>query len=225
MTSQNHKDVCIPQSLKRSHDGSSNDHEEENQIPKRAKYGQGVEKNFDWFHKRAEQGHAVAQYNLGYFYENGQGVAMNLDLAFHWFQKSAEQGHAVAQYNLGYCYENGAVYWYEKSAEQGNASAQINLGYCYEYGYGIEMDFESAFYWYKKSADQGNATAQYNLGICYQKGQGGEINLDLAFHWFQKSAEQGDVDARRHAEVILLKENERLKAKIAEFENKVPNKK
>ena len=125
MTSQNHKDVCIPQSLKRSHDGSSNDHEEENQIPKRAKYGQGVEKNFDWFHKRAEQGHAVAQYNLGYFYENGQGVEMNLDLAFHWFQKSAEQGHAVAQYNLGYCYENGE---------------------------GVETNLDLAFHWFQKSA-------------------------------------------------------------------------
>ena len=55
----------------------------------------------------AEQGHAVAQNNLGVMYFNGQGVAQDYAEALKWYSKAAEQGHAQAQYNLGVMYANG----------------------------------------------------------------------------------------------------------------------
>ena len=47
----------------------------------------------------AEQGNAVAQYNLGYMYGNGYGVPEDHVLAYMWFNLSAAQGVEVAQGN------------------------------------------------------------------------------------------------------------------------------
>ncbi|NLK41150.1 MAG: sel1 repeat family protein, partial [Planctomycetes bacterium] len=97
----------------------------------------------DWYQetlKKAEQGHAAAQYNLGVMYANGQGVPQDYKEAVKWFRKAAEQGDADAQFNLGLMYANGrgvpqddkeAVKWFRKAAEQGDADAQFNLGLMY----------------------------------------------------------------------------------------------
>ena len=44
----------------------------------------------------AEYGKPLAQFNLGAFYLNGQGVQKNERLAYEWFRKSAAQGDARA---------------------------------------------------------------------------------------------------------------------------------
>jgi TPR repeat protein len=89
-----------------------------------------------WFRKAAEQGHAIAQYNLGNCYDNGWGVTQNYAEAVKWYRKAAEQGLAQAQYNLGICYENGwgvpqnkevAIKWYRKAAQQGLEEAKKSL--------------------------------------------------------------------------------------------------
>ena len=81
-----------------------------------------------WYQKAAEQGHAQAQCNLAWDYDNGCGVEEDPTMAVQWYQKAADQGHAQAQFNLGWDYNNGcgiekdpamAVYWYRKAAEQG----------------------------------------------------------------------------------------------------------
>ncbi len=55
----------------------------------------------------AKQGHAVAQYNLGLLYANGQGVPKDDAQARQWYEKAAVQGHAAAQVNLGGLYDYG----------------------------------------------------------------------------------------------------------------------
>ena len=42
----------------------------------------------------AEQGHAIAQYNLGVMYEFGHGVAQDYAEAVKWWRLAAEQCHA-----------------------------------------------------------------------------------------------------------------------------------
>lgn len=84
------------------------------------------------FEKAALQGHAKAQYNLGYCYKYARGISQNLQLAVYWFTEAAKQGNYHAQYNLGHCYEkeegvsknlSEALKWYEKAAEQGHEPA------------------------------------------------------------------------------------------------------
>jgi myo-inositol-hexaphosphate 3-phosphohydrolase len=77
---------------------------------------------------RAEQGNAVAQFNLGVMYKYGLGVAQDDDQAVAWFRKAAEQGFAGAQYNLGVMYRGArAVAWLRKAADQGHSGAQETL--------------------------------------------------------------------------------------------------
>jgi TPR repeat protein len=54
-----------------------------------------------WYRKAAEQGHALAQFNLGVMYSRGQGVERDRDLASFWITKAAERGDCGAQYMLG----------------------------------------------------------------------------------------------------------------------------
>ncbi len=56
---------------------------------------------------KAELGFYMAQYLLGYNYDNGVGVRENDTEAVKWYRLSADQGHTIAQFNLGYMYANG----------------------------------------------------------------------------------------------------------------------
>ncbi|GHT63435.1 hypothetical protein FACS189451_10160 [Bacteroidia bacterium] len=49
------------------------------------------------FKKAAEQGAAIAQYELGLCYENGKGVTKDYSQAAYWYKKAAEQGDAIAK--------------------------------------------------------------------------------------------------------------------------------
>ena len=51
--------------------------------------------------KKAEQGDAVAQLQLGLAYYNGDGINKNYSKAYYWFLKAIEQGNNDAQNYLG----------------------------------------------------------------------------------------------------------------------------
>ena len=155
--------------------------------------------------KKAEQGDADAQYNLGVLYDNDQGVSPDYNEAAKWYRKAAEQGHEKAQYNLGVLYDLGrgvrqdcseAAKWYRKAAKQGNASAQCDLGVLYFYGRGVSQDDNKAVKWSRKAAEQGDADAQCNLGVYYYFGRGVRQDYNEAAKWYRKAAEQGDADAQ-----------------------------
>ena len=55
----------------------------------------------------AEQGHVIAQYNLGHMYDSGLGVSQDYAEAVRWLRLAAAQGDADAQNNLGIIYMNG----------------------------------------------------------------------------------------------------------------------
>ncbi len=66
----------------------------------------------------ANQGDAVAQYNIASRYFTGSnGVPLDYVKAGAWLQKAAEQDHAAAQYNLGLLYYEGKGY----TADNGRA--------------------------------------------------------------------------------------------------------
>ena len=112
----------------------------------------------------AEQGQAVAQYNLGLLYANGQGVTKDDAKARQWYEKAAVQGHTEAQVNLGVLlmYARGgqqdykmAVYYLRLAANQGNDLAQRRLGQMYERGEGVQQDYVRAYMWYSLGTANG----------------------------------------------------------------------
>ena len=88
--------------------------------------------------KKAEQGDAAAQFNLGLMYADGDGVP-----------KDAVE----------------AVKWYRKAAEQGNTNAQYNLGNMYNRGEGVPRDLVQAHMWWNIAGAKGDEDAKKNLAI------------------------------------------------------------
>ena len=85
---------------------------------------------------KSEPGDAEAQFELGFRYATGEGVARDWTEAVKWYRKAAEQGHTGAQLLLGVCYVNGSgvaedmtegIKWIRKAARQGNDKAQVFL--------------------------------------------------------------------------------------------------
>ena len=88
------------------------------------------------FRKAAVHGNPGAMSSLGWCYEHGDGVEIDVKEAVRWYKKAAEKGHPGGQCNLGLCYERGvgveknaeeAVRWYSKAAAQGHAPAQKKM--------------------------------------------------------------------------------------------------
>ena len=69
----------------------------------------------DWYHtvtfrltrRWAEHRSSEAQFNLGYLYYIGKGVAQDYAEAANWYRRAADQGFVSAMYNLGFSYQNG----------------------------------------------------------------------------------------------------------------------
>ena len=127
------------------------------------------------FRPLAEQGVAVAQYNLGLMYRGGQGVPSD----------DAE-----------------AVKWYRLAAKQGHAGAQNLLGEMYAMGRGVPQNYAEAARWYRKAAERGDANAQNNLGLAYGKGQGVPQNYTQAHMWLNLAAAQGFGPAAENREIV-----------------------
>ena len=176
---------------------------------------QDYAKAMEWFRKAAVNGNADAQYNIGYMYHNGQGVAKDYAKALEWYGKAAANGNAAAQNNIGYMYQHGrklsrkyqhgqgvaqdyakALEWYEKAAVQENADAQNNIGYMYQHGQGVARDYAKALEWYKKAEANGHVGVHNNLGILYEKGLGVEQDYLKAMEHYQKAADKGNSRAQ-----------------------------
>ena len=149
----------------------------------------------------ADQGNALAQYNLGLMYADGHGVPRDYAEAVKWYRRAADHGDSAAQNNLGLMYVDGlgvpsdyaeAVKWFRLAADQGNAEAQFNLGLTHAQGRGLQKNDAEAVKWYRLAADQGDAKAQQNLGGMYDEGRGVPQNDAEAVKWYRLAADQGD---------------------------------
>lgn len=79
--------------------------------------------------RKADNGNAFAQSQLGWCYEYGAGVEKDLETAYLWYRKAADQGDAYSMNAVAKCYWNGrgvakdryeALRWYEKAAHSDN---------------------------------------------------------------------------------------------------------
>jgi TPR repeat protein len=146
-----------------------------------------------------------AQFNLGFYYMNGEGVARDPSAAVSWYVKSAVQGNAMAQNNLGICCATGngtkldpaqAITWWLKSAGQGNGNAACGLGRAYATGSGAPKDLVQSIFWYRRSAALGYVPAQLELARSYARGDGVTKDLTEAAKWYRLAAVGGNVIAQ-----------------------------
>ena len=147
----------------------------------------------------------VAQRNLGYSYNHGEGVARNAEKAAALYRLSADQGCAVAQFTLADMYSSGegviqnfeeAATLYRLAASQHCADAQGKLGNAHLYGKGVTRCFEQAMQWFRLAAGQGHALSQHNIGVMYTLGEGVPLSHKQALPWYLLAAKQGLSDAQ-----------------------------
>ena len=122
---------------------------------------------FEVYQGLADQGLAVAQFNLGLMYANGLGVSKDETEAMKWYRLAADQGRADAQYQLGHLsYQQNnfaeAVKWFRLAADQGRPDAQSNLGVMYAEGEGVSRDDVQALMWFILAAAQNHKDAIEN---------------------------------------------------------------
>ena len=152
------------------------------------------------YRRKADQGEALAQWQLGECYANGKGVPEDKAEAVKWLCKAVGQGYEPpfsfdsdlidSLGELGNEVKEEFTKMYSMKADQGDARAQWRLGKCYAEGAGIPEDKTEAANWYRKAAEQGYARAQFNLGNCYREGAGVPEDKAEAANWYRKAAEQ-----------------------------------
>jgi SH3-like domain-containing protein len=83
----------------------------------------------------AEAGDPEAQYNIGWMYLNGYGLAMNDSLALEWWQRASDQGYTDASFSIAMLYSLGegkvkkdmdkAIEYYLMAVEDGHEDANM----------------------------------------------------------------------------------------------------
>lgn len=115
----------------------------------------------------------------------------------------AEQGYEVAQSNAAFIldqkgarifsenetYPRALLHW-TRAAAQGYTVARIKLGDYHFYGYGTDVDYETAVIHYRLASEQQHsAQAMFNLGYMHEKGLGIKQDIHLAKRFYDMAAE------------------------------------
>ncbi|XP_066550394.1 protein sel-1 homolog 1 isoform X2 [Amia ocellicauda] len=115
----------------------------------------------------------------------------------------AEQGYEVAQSNVAFIldqkeakifgvnetYPRALLHW-NRAAAQGYTVARIKLGDYHFYGYGTDVDYETALIHYRLASEQQHsAQAMFNLGYMHEKGLGIKQDIHLAKRFYDMAAE------------------------------------
>jgi len=176
----------------------------------------------------AEAGDMKAQYEMGGYYETGQGVAHDMGVAAYWYKKAAEQGHVPAQYSLGKIYESGegikqdffaASKWYRLAASFGNhRDAQFNLAQMYFKGRGVDHDYGKAITFYRQAASQGHPVAQFILGAMYEEGWGVTQDYIVAYMWYKMAEPKAEETIAVNRSYNPIRALEKIKSKMNRYQ-------
>lgn len=162
-----------------------------------------VAQGIEHLKKAADKGSALAYFELGRMYQNGDenaGISPNLALAVEYIGKAAAQNMIEAQFLLATFYENGigvepdyrrAMALYRLAALHDHNEAESKLGQLYVLR-GNEQEKKEGVEWLNKAIqDSDNADAKTYLAYAYSKGIGVKQSDEKAFFWYQEAA---DVD-------------------------------
>lgn len=151
----------------------------------------------------AEMGFDLAQYELAFCYEEGEGVEQDIDQAIDWYAKAADQDYNPAWYSLGnIAYDREqyklAVQMWTRAAELGSKGAKARLGYLYKSQRPVN-NFQLAARWLREAVDDyqddASDTLIYHWAQCLEFGLGVDPDIEEAKRWYRKAA--GNDDAQQ----------------------------
>lgn len=141
-------------------------------------------------------GHALAEYSLGEFAENGYIGKPDLKEAIRYYQTSATKNYAQAQYKLGLLYEAGTIsansdvnafIFFERAAVQNHHPARYKIAMYYLNGIGGITKDEAKGRIHLMRATEG----QYPPALYKMAELSEEKELDLAISYYKRAADGG----------------------------------
>ena len=160
--------------------------------------------------KRAEEGDAHSQHEMGVNFQYGYGVPVDKQKSLEWFQKAAENGYSESMRALGIIYEGGigverdlkkAFEYFVCAVDAGNVKSLEKLAEFYKEGVVVHKNdnkarelLEAYVMQLQKNAISNNADAMWRLGQIYQDGNSLlkiPVNLQQAAYWYEKAADLG----------------------------------
>lgn len=165
--------------------------------------------------KKAENGDAYCQHEMGVNFHYGYGVPVDKQKSLEWFQKAAGNGNSESMRALGIIYENGigvgqdlkkAFDYFQQGVDAGNVKSMQKLAWYFEEGVVVEKDigkakelYERFFIELQKKAFGGDVDAMYRMGDIYQFGLP-LLNIPVfyqqAAEWYEKAANKGNMHAQ-----------------------------
>ena len=150
---------------------------------------QSFEKAYSLFMEEAEEGNALAMYDIGRMHMDGLGVVIDSDAAQAWYEKAliafseveAEKPMPYTQYRIGKMFAvglgtpkdyEGAADWFKMAVGKNHRYAQYSLAGLYYHGHGVDQSYSTAFNLYSRSATQNNPYASYELAKMLRDGIG-----------------------------------------------------
>ena len=130
---------------------------------------QDFERAFEIFLLEAENGNALAMFDIGRILTDGLGMDIDLIQSHEWYKKALIAFNKV----------EGRKPW---------KYTEYRIGKMYLQSLGTEEDYEKAAQWLTLSANQRYKFAEYSLGSLYYRGQGVEQSHGRAFELYLKSA-------------------------------------
>jgi len=165
--------------------------------------GQGVKRDLmkalELYQLAAQQGHSVAQYNLGRIHQNGlkhlnQVIAPNPALAEQYLRRAAAQGVVAAYHQLGILYytQGGRIKLASLTPEQ--------LKIWDKDGDGRVLPAENRLYQdahdhFLLAARQSYGLSLHALGVMYQQGHGVKADAARAAHWLEQAVQHEQPDS------------------------------
>lgn len=168
--------------------------------------------------EEAENGNALALYDIGRMHQKGIFVETDEEGAQEWYRQSLkaflcteeEKPKAYLEYRIGKMHQYAcgtkqdfakAAGWFQQAAFQGNKYAMYSLGMLYYRGEGVKQSYENAFRLFQQSHENENAYASYELAKMYEKDIGTEKQTEksdscyrIAFSGFLKMAKKSRDD-------------------------------
>jgi len=118
-------------------------------------YPQDYTKAFEYWHRAGELGHSMAYCNIGYAYNNGEGVGVDYKKATHYYEVAAMMGDEMARYNLGATEQNSgnmdrALKHYMIAVRGGKSNSLETIQKMYKLGYATREDYTIALRSYQQ---------------------------------------------------------------------------
>ena len=117
-------------------------------------YPQDYKKALQYYHRAAELGFSKVYCNIGYAYNRGDGVEVDIEKAIHYYELAAMGGNEVARYNLGVVEIEGnkerALKHWMIAVRDGNTESLKNIKRFYSNGRATKEDYTKALRAYQE---------------------------------------------------------------------------